>query len=149
MGRRLTVLGAGAALVLIAAAAPAAQSRSQTTTPTLYIPIHVTLNGARVTLAPRNVPRGAAARFIMVNLGATPVTFTVGARTPGLTTPFGFTTVVDPHHQEIKILYLATRGIVPYYEGHSLSKAAGAAKGTLLVGATCALCAPPGPPIPP
>jgi hypothetical protein len=149
VSRQRLVVAAATAVLALLTSVPAAEARIETTAPTLYITIHVTLNGPKVTLTPRNVPRGAAARFIMVNVGAAPVTFTVGARTPGLTTPFGFTTVVDAHHQQIKILYLATRGVVPFYEGRSLSKAAGEAKGKLLVGATCALCQPPGPPIPP
>jgi hypothetical protein len=117
-----------------------------TTTPTVYVTVNVTLSSSKVTLTPKSVPRGASARFVMRNIGPKPVVFSVGSQTPGLGVRFGFRTVVKPSKPQILLLYLSSRGLVPYYVGKSYAAARSGTKGQLIVGAACARCAPPGPP---
>ena len=138
-----------ATVLLGVAFAPVAQSETQTTTPSVYVVIHVTLSDSKVVVSPKTAPRGASARFIMRNIGSKPITFNVGKRTPGLGDLFGFRSVIKPRTQKILLLYLSDRGAIPYYTGDSFASAKPTAKGTLLVGTACALCAPPGPPPPP
>jgi hypothetical protein len=138
-----------ATALLAVAFAPVAQSERQTTTPSVYVVIHVTLTDSKVVVSPKEAPRGASARFIMRNVGTKPITFNVGKQTPGLGDLFGFRSVIKPRTQKILLLYLSDRGAIPYYTGDSFASAKPTAKGTLLVGTACALCAPPGPPPPP
>ncbi len=121
---------AGVAIAFTASAAEA------TTTPTVYVTVEVTLSASKVTLSPTSVPRGASARFVMRNVGAKPILFSVGAQTRGLGVRFGFRTVVKPSKPQILLLYLATRGLVPYYVGKSYACARlSGTRGELLVGA--------------
>ncbi len=85
----------------------------------------------------------------MRNAGTKTVTFSVGSNTAGLGDVFGFKSVLKPGQHITRLLYLSTRGLIPYYVGESYMHATSAEKGKLLVGATCSVCAPPGPPIPP
>jgi len=142
-------LWAAVVVVAVATLAPSAQSALQTTTPTVYVAIHVTLTGSKVVVEPRSAPRGVSARFILHNIGTKAVIFSVGNQTRGLGALFGFRTVVKPRTQKTLLLYLAARGTIRYYSGSSFADATAGEKGVLVVGATCALCAPPGPPVPP
>jgi hypothetical protein len=126
--------------------APGADAQRQTTNPSVYVSIHVTLTNSAVVLRPKVEPRGSTARFIVHNAAKRPIAFSVGSQTPGLVNRFGFTHVFKPGEHRILLVYLAVRGLLPYYVGRSYSGARGAQRGELLIGATCALCARPGPP---
>jgi hypothetical protein len=126
-----------------------ASGSSSTTQPSVFVPIHVTISDSKVTISPKSEPRGSTARFIVKNTGSKPVTFSVGKESPGLGVRFGFRTVLRPGAGKTLLLYLAARGRVPYYVGGSYGRAKASQKGQLVVGATCSVCAPPGPPLPP
>lgn len=85
----------------------------------------------------------------MTNRGTTSVMFSVGTKSPGLNDLFGFRTTLKPGAHRTLLLYLSRRGRVPYYVGDSYGAAASTKKGQLVIGDTCTLCAPPGPPLPP
>ncbi len=138
-----------ATALLGAAFAPLALSGRQTTNPSIYVTIRVTLTSSAVVVTPKDPPRGSMGRFVMRNLGTKPVTFSLGSDTPGLGFKFGFKSVVKPGTEKIRIVYLSTRGKIPYHIGASFSGAKARAKGLLEVGAGCSACAPPGPPLPP
>ncbi len=138
-----------ATMFLGAAFVPLASSSRQTTNPSIYVTIHVTLTRSTVVVTPKDPPRGSMGRFVMRNLGSKPVTFSVGSDTPGLGLKFGFTSVVKPGTETIRIVYLSIRGKIPYHIGTSFAGAKAKAKGLLEVGAGCSACAPPGPPLPP
>jgi hypothetical protein len=126
-----------------------ASGTATTTNPSVYVPIHVTITDSKVKLYPRSEPRGSIARFIVRNAGSKSVMFSVGKQSAGLGDLFGFRTTLRPGAQKTLLLYLARRGLVPYYLGDSYQQAKVAERGQLVVGATCSVCAPPGPPRPP
>jgi hypothetical protein len=126
-----------------------ASGSARTTNPSVFVAIHVTITDSKVVVSPRSEPRGSTARFIMKNTGSKPVTFNVGKQSPGLGIRFGFKTTLRPGVHRILLLYLAARGFVPYYVGGSYGGAKASQRGQLIVGATCSVCAPPGPPLPP
>jgi hypothetical protein len=132
--------------VLGAMLAPVASSRTDTTSPAVYVTIHVTITNSKVSIKPQGPPRGAMGRFVIRNLGKGRVTFSLGAHKAGLGTLFGFRAAINPGKQEIRIVYLAIRGKIPYQVRGSFAGAKAASNGLLVVGDTCSACAPPGPP---
>jgi hypothetical protein len=144
LGLPLLIYAAGS-LVGISSASGAAS----TTNPSVFVAIHVTITDSKVAIFPKSEPRGSTARFILKNTGSKSVTFSVGKKSPGLGLLFGFRTVLRPGVHKTLLLYLSSRGLVPYYVGRSYGKAKASQRGQLIVGATCSVCAPPGPPLPP
>jgi hypothetical protein len=120
-----------------------------TTNPSVFVAVHVTITDSKVAISPKSEPRGSTAQFIMKNTGSKGVTFSVGNESPGLGARFGFRTVLGPGAHRTLLLYLSTRGRVPYYVGGSYGAAKASERGQLIVGDTCSVCAPPGPPRPP
>lgn len=147
--RPLVLVAFASTALMTALFVPGADSMRATTNPSVYVVIHVTLTSSKVVLYPKSEPRGASARFIIHNTASKPVTFSVGAKTPGLGDLFGFRRVFKPGKQATLLLYLSDRGTIPYYVGESYAQAKPSERGKLLVGATCSICAPPGPPLPP
>jgi hypothetical protein len=123
-----------AALVALAVT-PVAASQGVTTAPDVFISIHVTLTDSKVIVSPKSAPRGAAARFIVRNVGKKVHTFTV--RTGSLT---GFSRAFKPGGHAILLLYLSYRGVLPYYGGTTFASTPKPMKGTIIVGAACAAC---------
>jgi hypothetical protein len=126
-----------------------ASGSESTTNPSVFVAIHVTITDSKVAITPKSEPRGSTARFIVSNMGSKSVSFSVGSKSPGLGIRFGFRTLLRPGVHRTLLLYLGTRGLVPYYVGGSYGAAKASQRGQLIVGATCSVCAPPGPPLPP
>ena len=76
-------------------------------------PPTITDNAIRVT--PRRAFRGDYVRFILVNVGKKPHTFSFGAKKKGAGVQTGFTKPLRPNEQKILILFLDYRGRVTYY----------------------------------
>jgi hypothetical protein len=126
----------GLALALV----PIVQAARQTTAPNIFINVHVTLTDSKVIMRPKTAPRGSDARFIVRNNGKKPHTFTVGSTKHGAGVQTGFSRSFKPGEHSILIVYLDTRGTIPYYAGTSASKAKPAMRGLFLVGNQCSLC---------
>jgi hypothetical protein len=126
-----------------------ASGTTTTTNPSVFVAIHVTITDSKVDFYPRSEPRGSTARFIVRNTGSKSVMFSVGKKSAGLGDLFGFRTTLKPGAHKTLLLYLSTRGLVPLYLGDSYQRAKASERGQLIVGATCSVCAPPGPPLPP
>jgi hypothetical protein len=111
---RLLTLAAVSAAALVPAAQTSA--RPQTTAPPPVVDIRVTISDAGINMSPKRAFRGVYARFILVNVGKKPHTFSLGAaakhRGTGVQT--GFTKPLKPGVQAILLLFLDYRGPVAY-----------------------------------
>jgi hypothetical protein len=101
--------------LLSAVIASSAAARPQTTAPNIFVKIHVTLTDSKIILSPKRAPRGTDAQFIVRNIGKKPHAFTFGTTKRGLGFQTGFSRLVKPGQQQLLLLYLNYRGVLPYY----------------------------------
>jgi hypothetical protein len=101
--------------LLSAVIASSASARPQTTAPNIFVKIHVTLTDSKIILSPKRAPRGTDAQFIVRNIGKKTHAFTFGTTKRGLGFQTGFSRLVKPGQQQLLLLYLNYRGVLPYY----------------------------------
>jgi hypothetical protein len=114
---RLFTLAALAAVALVPAAQGAAQQRfggPRTTAPPPVVDIKVTITDTRIGLTPKGAQRGDYARFILLNVGKKPHTFTLGGTKHGTGVQTGFSRLLKPKEQKILLLFLDYRGQIAY-----------------------------------
>jgi hypothetical protein len=116
MKMRGLVLGAASAVALAAAAQGAAQM--QTTAPPAVAPVRVTITDSKISLTPSRAQRGTYARFLLVNLGKKPHTFTIGHLKHASGEQTGFKKELRPNETAIVFLFLDYRGALPYLSSH-------------------------------
>ncbi|HSC92720.1 MAG TPA: hypothetical protein VLB86_13800 [Gaiellaceae bacterium] len=85
-----------------------------TTAPPPIVNVKVTITDSRINMHPKRGQRGAIGRFILLNVGAKPHTFTLGHKRHGTGTQTGFTKALRPGAQSIHVFYLDYRGKLPY-----------------------------------
>jgi hypothetical protein len=108
---------AAVAAVAVVPAAQGAQQRSaspQTTAPPPVVDIKVTITDTRIGLTPKGAQRGDYARFILLNIGKKPHTFTLGGTKHGTGVQTGFSKLLKPKEQKILLLFLDYRGQIAY-----------------------------------
>ena len=110
---RLFALAAASAVALVPAAQSSAQPR--TTAPPPVVSIKITITDSRIAISPKRAQRGAMGRFILLNVGTKPHTFTLGHERRGTATQTGFTRSVKPGEQNVLLLFLDYRGKLPYF----------------------------------
>jgi hypothetical protein len=114
---RLFTLAAVAAVALVPAAQGAAPQRfggPRTTAPPPVVDIKVTITDTRIGLTPKGAQRGDYARFILLNVGKKPHTFTLGGTKHGTGVQTGFSRLLKPKEQKILLLFLDYRGRIAY-----------------------------------
>jgi hypothetical protein len=116
MRTRFFAVSAVSALALAGAAQRAQSSaRPETTAPPPVVDIRVTITDAAIRMSPKGAFRGDFARFILVNAGKKPHTFTFGGAKRGAGVQTGFTQPLKPRQQKILLLFLDYRGRITYY----------------------------------
>ena len=117
MRSRLFVLSIVSALALAGAAQRAQSSGTpQTTAPPPVVDVRVTITDALIRMSPKGAFRGDFARFILVNAGKKPHTFTFGGAKRGAGVQTGFRQALKPRQQKILLLFLDYRGRITYYD---------------------------------
>jgi hypothetical protein len=109
---RLGVLAAVLAVTLAFAAQSSA--RQLTTGPPPVVTVKVTITDSAIRMSPKRGQRGAFGRFILLNRGSKPHTFTLGTGNAGRGAQTGFTKALRPGEQSILLLFLDFRGTLPY-----------------------------------
>jgi hypothetical protein len=131
---RLFALSAVSALALVGAAQRAQSSRSpQTTAPPPVVDVRVTITDAAIRMSPKGAFRGDFARFILVNVGKKPHTFTFGGAKRGAGVQTGFRQPLKPRQQKILLLFLDYRGRITYYGSLAADRAKPAMKGVFTI----------------
>jgi hypothetical protein len=112
---RLLTLAAVSAAALVPAVQQSS-ARPQTTAPPPVVDIRVTISDAGIGVTPKSARRGVYARFILLNVGKKPHTFTIGAHVKkrGTGVQTGFSKPLKPGVQSILMLFLDYRGPVAY-----------------------------------
>lgn len=102
--------------VSVVALVPAAQSSAhpQTTAPPPVVTVKVTITDSRIGVSPKSAIRGSYARFILLNIGKQPHTFTLGNGQRGKGVQTGFSKLLAPRQQKVLLLFLDYRGKVAY-----------------------------------
>jgi len=77
--------------------------------------IKITITDTAIRMSPKRGQRGSLARFILLNLGKRPHTFTLGHEQRGTGRQTGFTKSLAPSAQSILLLFLDYRGPIPYH----------------------------------
>jgi hypothetical protein len=125
------------AIVAVSAAAlvPAAQSPAQlgTTAPPEVVTVKITMTDAAFGVTPKSAPRGAIARFILVNRGKKTHTFALGHTRHGTGSQTGFVKSLKPAEQSVLILFLDYRGLLPYRGTLAADRAKPAMQGTFRI----------------
>jgi hypothetical protein len=125
------------ALVAFAAAALAqgatSFARPQTTAPPPVVDVKVTISDSAIRMTPKRAFRGDYARFILVNVGKKPHTFTFGAKTKGTGVQTGFTKPLRPNEQKILLLFLDYRGKVSYFGSLAADRTKAAMRGIFTI----------------
>ncbi len=105
------------AVVSAVALVPAAQSSAGplTTNPPPVITIKIFITDTAIRMSPKRGQRGVMARFILVNLGKKPHTFSMGHEKRGQGVQTGFNAPLKPNQQSIHIYFLDYRGKLPYF----------------------------------
>jgi hypothetical protein len=109
---RFFALTALAAVALVPAAQSSAQP--QTTAPPPVITVKVTVTDSKFGVTPKSAIRGSYARFILLNVGKQPHTFTLGHTKRGAGVQTGFSKLLKPGQQAVLLLFLDYRGKVAY-----------------------------------
>ena len=109
---RLFALCALSALALLGVA----QRAQSTTAPPPVVDVRVTITDSAIRMSPKGAFRGDFARFILVNAGKKPHTFTFGGAKRGAGVQTGFTQLLKPRQQKILLLFLDYRGRITYYD---------------------------------
>jgi hypothetical protein len=131
---RLFALSVVSALALAGAAQRAQSSRSpQTTAPPPVVDVRVTITDAAIRMSPKGAFRGDFARFILVNAGKKPHTFTFGGAKRGAGVQTGFSQPLRPRQQKILLLFLDYRGRITYYGSLTADRAKPAMQGIFTI----------------
>jgi hypothetical protein len=93
-----------------------AQRAQSTTAPPPVVDVRVTITDSAIRMSPKGAFRGDFARFILVNAGKKPHTFTFGGAKRGAGVQTGFTQPLKPRQQKILLLFLDYRGRIAYYD---------------------------------
>ena len=72
------------------------------------------MTDTRIALSPKGAQRGDYARFILLNVGKKPHTFTLGGTKTGTGVQTGFSKLLKPKEQKILLLFLDYRGRIAY-----------------------------------
>jgi hypothetical protein len=104
-----------AALVGALALGGSVSAQPLTTAPPPVVDIRVTITDSAITMSPKRALRGDFARFILVNTGRSPHTFTFGSSKRGIGVQTGFSKPLRPKEQKILLLFLDYRGKVAYF----------------------------------
>jgi hypothetical protein len=127
-------VAAVAALALVGAAQRAHSSRvPQTTAPPPVVDVRVTITDAAIRMSPKLAYRGDFARFILVNTGKKPHTFTFGGAKRGAGVQTGFSQALKPRQQKILLLFLDYRGRITYYGSLAADRVKPAMKGVFTI----------------
>jgi hypothetical protein len=129
---RLFALAAIGAAALVQGGTGSA--RPQTTAPPPVVDIKVTITDRAITMRPKKAFRGDYARFILVNLGSKPHTFSFGAKKRGTGVQTGFVKPLKPKEQKILLLFLDYRGPVAYSSILAADRAKAAMRGVFTIG---------------
>ncbi len=131
---RLFAVSAVSALALVGAAQRAQSSaRPQTTAPPSVVDVKVTITDAAIRMSPKRALRGELARFILVNVGKKPHTFTFGGSKRGAGVQTGFSQPLKPRQQKILLLFLDYRGRITYYGSLAADRTKPGMKGVFTV----------------
>ena len=76
----------------------------------------MTITDVAIKMSPKAALRGDFARFILVNAGKKPHTFTFGGAKRGAGVQTGFSQALKPRQQKILLLFLDYRGRITYYD---------------------------------
>jgi hypothetical protein len=76
--------------------------------------VKVTITDTRIGVTPKVAQRGDYARFILLNVGKKPHTFTLGGTQHGTGVQTGFSKLLKPKEQKILLLFLDYRGQIAY-----------------------------------
>jgi hypothetical protein len=126
-----------AVLTAVSAASilPAAQgsAQPQTTAPPQVVNVKITMTDTAFRMSPRVAQRGSVARFILVNIGKKPHTFTLGHEKRGTGAQTGFSRSLKPSEQSVLILFLDYRGVLPYSGTDPADRSKPGMKGTFKI----------------
>ena len=131
MKTRFLALAACAAVALVQGAQGLA--RPQTTAPPPVVDVKVTITDNAIRMTPKQAFRGDYARFILVNVGKKPHTFTFGAKKKGTGVQTGFTKPLRPNEQKILLLFLDYRGRVSYFGSLAADRSKAGMKGVFTI----------------
>jgi hypothetical protein len=132
---RLFGIAAASAALLPSALTSDALSAVQprTTAPPEVVTIKIMITDSAINMSPKAAPRGDIARFILVNSGKKPHTFSLGHQHRQTGSQTGFTRSLKPGAQHILILFLDYRGTLPYLGTLPADRAKPAMKGTFKI----------------
>jgi hypothetical protein len=105
----------------------------QTTAPPPVVDVKVTITDSTIKMTPKRAFRGDYARFILVNVGKKPHTFTFGAKTKGAGVQTGFTKPLRPNEKKILLLFLDYRGRVTYFGSLTADRAKAGMRGIFTI----------------
>lgn len=105
--RLCTAFATAAAMLFLT---PSALASSRTTAPPPGVIVNVTITDSRIELSRTSAPRGAVARFVLVNRGSKLHSFLIGAT--GV--QGGSRRVLEPGQKSVLLLFLDYRGKVSY-----------------------------------
>ncbi len=119
----------------LVAAAQRAQSfgTPRTTAPPPVVDVKVTITDAAIRMSPKRAFRGDFARFILVNVGKKPHTFTFGGSKRGAGVQTGFSKLLKPREQKILLLFLDYRGRITYYGSLAADRVKPGMKGVFII----------------
>jgi hypothetical protein len=86
----------------------------RTTAPNETVTIKVMISDDAIHMSPKSAPRGDVGRFILVNAGKKPHTFSLGHQRRQTGSQTGFVRSLQPGGQLFVILFLDFRGTLPY-----------------------------------
>jgi hypothetical protein len=109
-------------------------ARPLTTAPPPVVDIRVTITDRAIIMSPKRASRGDYARFILVNSGRSPHTFTFGSGKRGTGVQTGFSKPLRPREQKILLLFLDYRGKVAYFGSLPADRLKPAMKGIFTIG---------------
>ncbi|MDX6476638.1 MAG: Cupredoxin-like domain [Gaiellaceae bacterium] len=105
----------------------------QTTAPPEVVTIKIMISDNAIHLSPKAAPRGDMARFILVNSGKKPHTFSLGHQHRQTGSQTGFVRSLAPGAQHVLILFLDYRGTLPYLGTLPADRTKPAMKGTFKI----------------
>ena len=97
------------------------------------VDVRVTITDAAIRMSPKGAFRGDFARFILVNVGKNPHTFTFGGAKRGAGVQTGFRQALKPRQQKILLLFLDYRGRITYYGSLPADRTKPAMKGIFTI----------------
>jgi hypothetical protein len=123
---RVALVAASAGALVVATQSPA---QLRTTAPPAVAPVKVTITDARISLSTGRAQRGTYARFLLVNIGKRPHTFTIGHTKHATGQQTGFKKALRPNETAVVLLFLDYRGELPYFSSHPADRSKPGMKG--------------------